>query len=55
MFHCEKLVWGQVELSPLNCPTIDATSGSSDHGGNMHPMLRDLFGIHDIREDNSEP
>jgi hypothetical protein len=38
----------------LTQPPADA-GASSDEGGNMHAMLRDLFGMHDVREDNYEP
>jgi hypothetical protein len=30
--------------------------GSTEQGGDMHAMLRDAFGMHDVREDiNSQP
>ncbi|XP_059461829.1 uncharacterized protein LOC132190807 [Corylus avellana] len=54
MFHGEKPLRGHVEPSPSNRPATDAVGGSSDQSGNMHAMLRDVFGMHDIREDNCE-
>ena len=32
----------------------DAGASTEDVGGNMHAMLRDLFGVHDVREDNNK-
>ena len=56
MFHGEKPVWGHVEPPPSNCPTTtDAVGGSSDYGGNMHAMLSDVFGMHDVRVENHGP
>jgi hypothetical protein len=50
MFHGEKPVQGHVEPLPSNRPTpTDAVGGSSDHGGNMHVMLCDVFGMHNVR------
>jgi hypothetical protein len=43
-----------VEGSNLTQLPADA-SANLDEGGNMHAMLRDLFGMHDVREDNYEP
>ena len=55
MFHGEKIVWGQVEQSPSNHPVTDVVGGSSNQGENMHTMLRDVFSMHNVRKDNSEP
>ena len=33
---------------------VDASASTEDVGANMHAMLRDLFGMHDVREDNNE-
>jgi hypothetical protein len=55
MFHGEKPVRGHVEPPPLNCTATNATGGSSDQGENMHAMLRDVFGMHGVGEDNFEP
>jgi hypothetical protein len=38
----------------LTRPAADA-GASTDEGGNMHAMLHDLFGMHDVREGNNEP
>ena len=56
MFHGEKPVWSNVEPPPSNRPTTtNAAGGSNDHGGNMHVMLRDVFGMHDVEAKNREP
>jgi hypothetical protein len=36
-------------------PTADASASTENVGGNMQAMLRDLFGVHDVREDSNEP
>jgi hypothetical protein len=55
MFYGEKLVWGHVEPPPLNCTAKNAAGGSSDQDENMHAILRDVFGMHGVGEDNCEP
>jgi hypothetical protein len=54
MYHGEKPIRGPVEGSNSNHPASYAGS-SIEQGGNMHTMLRDVFGTHNIREDNCEP
>jgi hypothetical protein len=54
MYHGVRPVWGHVEGSPLNHPAADAASASSEQGGNMHAMLCDVFGMHDVKGDNCE-
>jgi hypothetical protein len=56
MFHGEKPGRDHVEPPPSNrLTTTDAAGGSSDHGGNMHAMLRDVFSMHDVGAENREP
>jgi hypothetical protein len=43
-----EFVWDHVEPSPSNHPATDLASGTSNHGENMHVMLRDVFGMHDV-------
>jgi Zn ribbon nucleic-acid-binding protein len=53
-----------VDFAVLNCRTPEDVGGNmrykhagpstEDVGGNMQAMLRDLFGVHDVREDSNE-
>jgi hypothetical protein len=54
IYHGERPVRATVERSNLTRPAADA-GASTDVGGNMHAMLRDLFGVHDVKEDNYKP
>jgi len=48
--HCERTVSG-IAGSYSNLEIADATSGSTEQGGDMHTMLRDAFSMLDVRED----
>jgi hypothetical protein len=39
----------------LTRPAADASTNTEDVGSNMQAMLRDLFDVHDVREDHLEP
>lgn len=54
-WHGEKHVRGPVAGSYLNRSAADVASGSTEQGGDMHSMLRDAFGMHEVREENCEP
>ena len=54
IYHGERPIYAPVEGSNSNLPAA-AVGASTDQGGNMQAMLRDLFGMHGVREDNSEP
>jgi hypothetical protein len=54
-WHSEKHVRGPVAGSYLNRLATDAASGSTEQGGDMHAMLHDTFGMHEVGEDNCEP
>jgi hypothetical protein len=54
-WHGEKHVRGLAEGSYSNHSAANAASGSTEQGGNMHAMLRDAFGMHEVREDNCKP
>jgi hypothetical protein len=54
IYHGERFVYAPVEGSNSNPPAADV-GASTDQGGNMHAILRDLFGMHDVREDNCKP
>jgi hypothetical protein len=55
--HGEARISGPVPGQYSNSVAVDATIGSTEQGGstkqdgNMHAMLRDAFGMHDVRED----
>jgi hypothetical protein len=40
--------------SNLNRPATDTAGGSKEQGGDMHSMVRDVFGMHEVREENCE-
>jgi hypothetical protein len=56
-------LWHHVQTTPYNPdaairsnhPTTDAAGGSTEEGGNMHILLRDAFGMHEVREENRGP
>jgi hypothetical protein len=54
IYHGEQLVRAPVEGSNLTRLTANVGANTEDVGGNMHAMLHDLFGVHDVREDNNE-
>jgi hypothetical protein len=53
IYYGKRHVRAPVEGFNLNRSAVDA-GASIDQGGNMHTMLCDLFGMHDVREDNCE-
>ncbi|XP_059441766.1 uncharacterized protein LOC132174075 [Corylus avellana] len=53
IFHSERPVRAPVEGAHLNRSIVDAGE-SGEQGGNMLSLLRDLFGMHEVREDNCE-
>jgi hypothetical protein len=54
--HGETAISGPVPSRYSNLVTADATASSTEQGGDMHAMLCDAFGMHDVREDvNSQP
>jgi hypothetical protein len=55
IYHGESPVQTQLEGTNLLRPAIDARPSTEDVGGNMQAMLRDLFGVHDVKEDSNEP
>jgi hypothetical protein len=55
IYHGEPPVRTQVEETNLPRSAVDAGPSTEDVGGNMQALLRDLFGVHDVREDNNEP
>jgi hypothetical protein len=55
IYHGEPPVRTQVEETNLPRSAVDAGPSTEDVGGNMQAMLRDLFGVHDVREDSNEP
>jgi hypothetical protein len=55
IYHGKRLVQAPIEGSNLTRPAVDASASTEDVNGNMHAILRDLFGMHDVREDNNEP
>ena len=54
IYHGETLVRAPVEGSNLTQPLPDACASTENVGGNMHAMLHDFFGMHDVREDENE-
>jgi hypothetical protein len=54
IYHGERPVYAPIEGSNSNPPAANA-GASTDQGGNMQAMLCDLFGMHDVREENCEP
>jgi hypothetical protein len=54
IYHDERPVYASIEGSNSNPQAADA-GVSIDQGGNMHAMLHDLYGMHDVREDNCKP
>ena len=54
LYHGERHVYAPVGGSNSNPSAADA-GASTDKVGNMQTMLCDLFGMHGVREDNSEP
>jgi hypothetical protein len=54
IYHGEQPLGAPVEGSNLTRPATDAGPNTEDVGGNMQAMLRDLFGVHDVREDHLE-
>jgi hypothetical protein len=54
IYHGEPPVRTQVEETNLPRLAVDAGPSTEDVGGNMQAMLRDLFGVHDVREDSNE-
>ena len=54
IYHGEKPVRVPVQCSNSNRPTVDA-GASTKQCENMHIMLCDVFGMHEVREDNCEP
>jgi hypothetical protein len=54
-WHDEKHVRGPVVGSYSNRSAADAASESTEQGSDMHAMLRDAFGIQEVREDNCDP
>jgi hypothetical protein len=54
IYHGERPLGAIVEQSNLTRPATDAGPNTEDVGGNMQVMLRDLFGVHDVREDHLE-
>ena len=56
IYHGERPVYAPVEGSNSNPPAANA-GASTDQGAStyMHAILRDLFGMHDVREHNYEP
>jgi hypothetical protein len=55
IYHGEPPVRTQVEETNLPRSAVDAGPSTEDVGGNMQALLRDLFGVHDVREDSNEP
>jgi hypothetical protein len=54
IYHGERPIRAPVE--GFNLTKLITNAGVSTYeGGNMHAILRDLFGIHDVKEDNYEP
>jgi len=39
----------------LNHPATDVAAGRTEESGDMHAMLRDAFGMHEVREENRGP
>jgi hypothetical protein len=54
IYHGERPLGAPVEGSNFTRPVTDAGPNTEDVGGNMQAMLRDLFGMHDVREDHLE-
>jgi hypothetical protein len=54
IYHGEQPVRAPIEGSNLTRSVVDAGANIEDVGGNMQLMFRDLFGVHDVREDNNE-
>jgi hypothetical protein len=54
IYHGEPPVRTQVEETNLPRSAVDAGPSTEDMGGNMQAMLRDLFSVHDVREDSNE-
>ena len=55
IYHGESPVQTQVEGTNLPRLATDAGPSTEDVGGNMQAMLRELFGVYDVREDSNEP
>jgi hypothetical protein len=55
IYHDESPVRTQVEGTNLLISTADAGPSTEDVGGNMQAMLRNLFGVHDVRENSNKP
>jgi hypothetical protein len=53
-YHGDKFVWLTVVVSYLTITSIDAGK-STEPGEHMHAMLRDVFGMHDVRVVNCDP
>jgi hypothetical protein len=54
IYHGEQPLAAPVEGSNLTRSATNASPNTKDVGGNMQAMLRDLFGVHDVREDHLE-
>jgi hypothetical protein len=51
-YHGEKPVWCHVV--PNLTPMSTNAGRSIEHGENMHTILRDVFGMHDVRVDDCD-
>jgi hypothetical protein len=49
IYHGEPPVRTQVEETNLPRSAVDVGPSTEDVGGNMQALLRDLFGVHDVR------
>jgi hypothetical protein len=54
-WHGEKHALALAAGYYLNQLVADAAGGSTKQGGDMHAMLHDAFGMHEVKEDNCEP
>ena len=54
IYHGESPVRTRVEGTNLPGPAAEAGPSTEDVGGNMQALLRDMFGVHDAREDSNE-
>ena len=54
IYHGEQPVGAPVEGFNLTRPAIDTGPNTEDVSGNIQAMLRDLFGVHDVKEDHLE-